>query len=82
MEELPFSVGLIRFLAHSRTELVTKLFQFVTFVGEVEGYVLLVTLIYVVYDRGLAYRPAVLTLVIFVRMGLAERVPVEAEDRA
>ena len=63
MTELPFSIELIRFLADSRTELLTRAFQFFTFLGEVEGYVLLVTLIYVAYDKRLAYRLAVLTLV-------------------
>jgi membrane-associated phospholipid phosphatase len=63
MEELPFNIELIRVLAEGRTEFLTGLFQFFTFLGEVEGYVLLVTLIYVVYDKTLAYRLCVLTLV-------------------
>jgi len=63
MVELPFSIELIRFLADARTELLTKAFQFFTFLGEVEGYVLLITLIFVTYDKKLAYRLSVLTLV-------------------
>jgi membrane-associated phospholipid phosphatase len=63
MEELPFNIELIRFLAETRTGFLTKLFQFFTFLGEIEGYVLLVTLIYVAYDKRLAYRLSVLTLV-------------------
>ncbi|GAG19673.1 unnamed protein product, partial [marine sediment metagenome] len=43
MVELPFSIELIRFLADTRAELLTKAFQFFTFLGEVEGYVLLIT---------------------------------------
>jgi membrane-associated phospholipid phosphatase len=62
MAKLPFSIELIRFLADTRTELLTKLFQFFTFLGEVEGYVLLITLIFVTYDKKLAYRLSVLTL--------------------
>jgi len=63
MSDLPFSIELIRFLADTRTELLTKAFQFFTFLGEVEGYVLLITLIFVTYDKKLAYRLSVLTLV-------------------
>lgn len=62
MAELPFSIELIRFLADTRAELLTKAFQFFTFLGEVEGYVLLITLIFVTYDKKLAYRLSVLTL--------------------
>lgn len=62
MAELPFSIELIRFLADARGELLTGVFQFFTFLGELEGYVLLVSLIYVTYDKKLAVRLAVLTL--------------------
>ncbi len=54
---------MIRFLADTRTGLLTVAFQFFTFLGEVEGYVLLITLLYVTYDKKLAYRLCVLTLV-------------------
>jgi membrane-associated phospholipid phosphatase len=60
--ELPFSIGLIQFLADHRSEVLTRVFQFFTFVGEVEGYVLLLALVYVAYDKRLAFRLAVLTL--------------------
>jgi membrane-associated phospholipid phosphatase len=63
MGELPFSLELIRFLADNRIEPLTRFFQFFTFLGEVEGYVLLITLIYVAFDKQLAFRLAVLTLV-------------------
>ena len=63
MEELPFNIDLIRFLADSRTEFLTRLNQFFTFLGEVEGFVLVVALIYVAFDKKLAYRLSVLTLV-------------------
>jgi membrane-associated phospholipid phosphatase len=62
MGELPFSIELIRVLADGRTELLTGLFQFFTFLGEVEGYVVLVMLVFVAYDKRLAYRLSVLTL--------------------
>lgn len=63
MAELPFSLGLVRFLADHRHSLLTPLFQLFTFLGEIEGYVLLIALIYVAYDKRLAFRLAVLTLV-------------------
>ena len=63
MGELPFSIELIRFLADIRVEFLARLFQFFTFLGDIEGYVLLVTLVYVSYDKKLAYRLSVLTLV-------------------
>lgn len=63
MTELPFSIDLIRFLADVRTELLTEVFLFFTFLGEVEGYVLLISLIYVTYDKQLAFRLSVLTLI-------------------
>jgi membrane-associated phospholipid phosphatase len=62
MTELPFSIELIRFLAETRTELLTRAFQLFTFLGEVEGYVLFVTLIFATYDKRLAFRLSVLTL--------------------
>jgi len=63
MAELPFSIELIRFLADTRTELLTRVFQLFTFLGELEGYVLLITLIYATYDKKLAYRLSILTLI-------------------
>jgi membrane-associated phospholipid phosphatase len=63
MAPLPFDLELLRLLANARTELLTSVFQFLTFLGDVEGYVLLVTLIYVTVDKRLAYRISLLTLV-------------------
>lgn len=63
MTELPFSLELVRFLADRRTDLLTVVFQAFTFLGEVEGYVLLITLVYVTWDKQLAYRLSVVTLV-------------------
>ncbi|RJP74049.1 MAG: phosphatase PAP2 family protein [Candidatus Abyssobacteria bacterium SURF_17] len=62
MAELPFSLALIRFLADNRIDLLTILFQFFTFLGETEGYILVIALIYVMYDKKLAFRLSVLTL--------------------
>ncbi len=63
MLELPFNIDLIRFLADTRAEWLTKVFLFFTSLGEVEGYVLLVSLIYVTYDKKLALRLSILTLI-------------------
>ena len=62
MAELPFSIAFIQFLADSRNDFLTIFFQFFTFIGEVEGYILVIALIYVMYDKKLAFRLSVLTL--------------------
>jgi membrane-associated phospholipid phosphatase len=61
--ELPFSLDLIRQLAENRGDWLTRVFLFFTYLGDVEGYVLLISVIYVTYDKGLAFRLSVLTLV-------------------
>jgi len=63
MGPLPFDLDLIRWLAESRTPLLTHVFQLATWLGEVEGYVLLLSLVYVTFDKRLAFRLAVLTAV-------------------
>jgi hypothetical protein len=62
MAPLPFSIALIRFLAAHRTAFLTKVFLFSTFAGTVEGYILIITAIYVMYDKSLAVRLSVLLL--------------------
>jgi proline iminopeptidase len=61
--DLPFGTELIRTLAEARTPLLTHVAQFLTFLGELEGYVLLVSLVYAAHDKRLAVQLAVLTLV-------------------
>lgn len=63
MGELPFSVDFIQFLVDNRTLFLTRFFQFASFMGAVEGYVLVITLIYVAYDKTLAFRLTALVLV-------------------
>ncbi len=63
MLELPFNLNLIQFLFENRTPPATALFQLFTFIGEIEGYVLVVVFVYVTYDKKLAFRLAVLALV-------------------
>lgn len=60
--ELPFGIELIQFLADHRHGVLTRFFQLFTFIGEIEGYVLVLALVYVLYDKRLAFRLAVLTL--------------------
>lgn len=62
MTALPFGEELVRALAERRTGPLTALFQTATFLGDLEGYVLVVTAIYVAWDKRLALRLAVVTL--------------------
>jgi membrane-associated phospholipid phosphatase len=56
-------LGLVQWLYEHRTAPATALFQGSTLLGEIEGYVLVVSLIFVAYDKGLAFRLAALVLV-------------------
>lgn len=58
-----FSSELIEAIAERRTPLATALFQLFTSLGEIEGYVLVVAVIYSAFDKRLAFRLAMLTLV-------------------
>ena len=63
MTELPFHLDLLQFLVDHRTPFLTTFFQLATFLGEVEGYVLVVTLVYVAWDKRLAFRLGAVVLV-------------------
>ena len=52
----------MQFLADHRNFLLTKFFLLASFIGQVEGYILVVTLIYVMFDKTLAVRLSVLLL--------------------
>lgn len=58
-----FDSELIEFIAAHRTPLATAFFQLFTALGEIEGYVFVVAAIYAAFDKRLAFRLAVLTLV-------------------
>lgn len=62
MTGLPFDMDLMNALADQRSWALTAFFLFWSFLGEVEGYILVVTLIYVMIDKQLAIRLAVLVL--------------------
>ena len=62
MAQLTFNMAVMQFLADHRILLLTKFFLLASFVGQAEGYILVVTLIYVMFDKTLAVRLAVLLL--------------------
>lgn len=64
---LQFNMQLMNWLADHRTPLATDFFQFFTGIGEIDGYILVATLIYVAFDKTLAVR---LTVLVLVTMGL------------
>jgi membrane-associated phospholipid phosphatase len=60
---LDFNLDLIRTIAENRTPLATVCFQLFTWLGEMEGYILVVAAIYGAFDKRLAFRLAMLALV-------------------
>jgi membrane-associated phospholipid phosphatase len=54
---------LVRFLADHRVAFLTPLFQAFSFLGTVEGYVLVITLVFATRSKALAYRLTALVLV-------------------
>ncbi len=62
MTQWTFDIAFMQFLVDHRGLLLTKLFLVASFVGEPEGYILIVTLIYVMFDKILAVRLGVLVL--------------------
>ena len=62
MSELPFRLDLVQFLVEHRNPYLTLFFQSFTFLGSLEGYILVIALVYAAYDKKLAVRLAVVTL--------------------
>ena len=62
MAPLPFNLGLVQLLADHRNVFLTKLAHIAAFAGGVEGYILLATLIYVVWNKRLAIQLSVVML--------------------
>jgi membrane-associated phospholipid phosphatase len=60
---LPFNLGLVQLLADHRNVFLTKFSLAAAFFGGVEGYILLVMLLYVAWNKRLAIRLAVVVLV-------------------
>ncbi len=62
MIDLPFNQPWLVYLANHRPELVTKLFQAITFMGGVEGYLIVIALIYSSVSKRLAVRASIIVL--------------------
>jgi membrane-associated phospholipid phosphatase len=59
---LHFNMQLMQFLADHRAPWLTDIFLFFTFIGDINGYILVATLIYVAFDKRLAVRLSVIVL--------------------
>jgi hypothetical protein len=57
-----FRIDLIEWLAAHRHPVLTAILQAFTFLGELQGYILVIVLIYVAFDKRLAVRLSVVTL--------------------
>jgi membrane-associated phospholipid phosphatase len=57
-----FHLDWVQFLVEHRTPFATAFFQLFSFLGEIEGYVLVVAFLYVAVDKRLAFRLSVLVL--------------------
>jgi membrane-associated phospholipid phosphatase len=57
-----FNIDLVQSLFDQRSDTLLMLAQASSYLGEVEGYVVVVTLIYTCFDKGLAFRLAVMAL--------------------
>jgi membrane-associated phospholipid phosphatase len=57
-----YDIAVMQYLADHRTLLLTKVFLAATFLGESQQYIVIVTLIYVMFDKTLAVRLAVVVL--------------------
>ena len=62
MAHWTYDIALMQFLVDHRTVLLTKMFLFASFWGETNAYILVVTLIYVMFDKTLAVRLSVVVL--------------------
>ncbi len=62
VRELPFSSEWVQFLFEHRSDGLLQAAKFASLFGEVEGYVLVVALIYVCFDKHLAVRLAIVAL--------------------
>jgi membrane-associated phospholipid phosphatase len=62
MHDLGFDLPLIQYLFEHRTPALTALFQAITFLGDIDGYILVIALLFAAFDKRLAFRLAVLVL--------------------
>ncbi|MFV2014114.1 MAG: phosphatase PAP2 family protein [Candidatus Heimdallarchaeota archaeon] len=73
MAELPFNQELVNWLRDNRTDSLTVIFKFFTFLGSEMGYILIVLGIYWLYNKNLALR---LTMVVIVTSALNQLIKV------
>lgn len=64
---LPFNMPIMEFLSDHRTAALTSCFRSISDLGEVQGYILIATFIYVMFDKTLAVR---LSILVTLTMGL------------
>jgi len=62
MATLPFNMALVQFLAEHRNIFLTKFFLAASSLGDIEGYIAITTLMYVMWDKKLAIRLSILVL--------------------
>ncbi len=62
MNQLPFNLDLIQFIADHRNAILTKFFLLASFFGSAESYILIVIFIYVIFDKRIAIRLCVMAI--------------------
>lgn len=62
MAELPWNKDLIEFIISHRIAVLTPIFTFFTFFGDLEGYIIIIAAVYVAYDKKVGYRLAMVVL--------------------
>lgn len=62
MIELPFGTDGVSMIMTLRSEATNIFFQFISYMGEVEGYILIITFIYMLLDKKLAFRLSLFAL--------------------
>lgn len=72
MFEFAFNQDLVRYLAEHRSTGWTMFFQFFSFMGEIEGYLLVISVLLVAYDKRLALQAAVVVLCAMIANHLAK----------
>lgn len=63
MIALPLGTDALKLIMGYRTEITNNFFRLISYMGEVEGYILIITFIYMLYDKRLAFRLSLLALI-------------------
>ena len=56
MVDLPWNINIIDWLLQNRTDILTNIFLFFTFLGDSLGYIIIVITIYWLYDKKVAIK--------------------------